>query len=208
MTIDLAEGHDAHREAMRVQMAEPYRTMLGHLRHEVGHYYWQVIVRGHRPGAGTSSPAGSRRCSVSARSSATSRPTTARPCSGTTRRGRRRTGPGGTSAAYATAHPWEDWAETFAHYLHIRDTLQTAAAYGMVVTGPDDPGPAAADLVALPTEDAGAHATIHAIVGTWLPLTYALNAVNRSMGKGDLYPFVLTPPVIAKLGFVHELVAG
>jgi hypothetical protein len=99
-------------------------------------------------------------------------------------------------STYATAHPWEDWAESFAHYLHIRDTLQTAAAYGMQVHGP---------VESTPREDPSGFAEI---IDTWLPLTYALNAVNRSMGKDDLYPFVLSQTVLAKLEFVHDLVTG
>jgi hypothetical protein len=90
-------------------------------------------------------------------------------------------------------HPWEDWAETFAHYLHIRDTLETAHAYGVKA------------LSAAPPSDP-ARTPIDALLAEWLPLTYALNALNRSMGSGDLYPFVLAPRVIAKLGFVHDLV--
>ena len=105
-------------------------------------------------------------------------------------------------STYATAHPWEDWAETFAHYLHIRDTLQTAAAYGMLGARPA-PRPPPTALAAAPREDPKGFAEI---VDTWLPLTYALNAVNRSMGKDDLYPFVLSEPVLAKLEFVHDLV--
>ena len=122
VTIDLAEGDDPHREALRVQLAEPYRTLLGHLRHEIGHWYWTVLVqddpepfralfgddRADYAAAlerhyGGSPPAGWEETAVS---------------------------------TYATAHPWEDWAETFAHYLHIRDTLDTAAAFGLVVHGP------------------------------------------------------------------------
>ena len=93
--------------------------------------------------------------------------------------------------------------ESFAHYLHIRDTAQTAAAYGLVVEGPDAVAPAAAPLQAVPRERP---TTFDEIVATWLPLTYALNAVNRSMGAADLYPFVLVPTVLAKLRFVHDLV--
>ena len=103
-------------------------------------------------------------------------------------------------STYATAHPWEDWAESFAHYLHIRDTLQTAAAYGMQVHGPGAV-PRARRLGRTSTGSP-------TIVDTWLPLTYALNAVNRSMGKDDLYPFVLSAAVLAKLEFVHDLVTG
>jgi hypothetical protein len=96
-------------------------------------------------------------------------------------------------------HPWEDWAETFAHYLHLRDMLQTAGAYGLSVHG-DPPVGAAAPAV----RDTG----IEDLVAAWLPLSYGLNAVNRSMGKDDLYPFVLTPAVIAKLGAVHAAVTS
>jgi hypothetical protein len=107
-------------------------------------------------------------------------------------------------STYATAHPWEDWAESFAHYLHIRDTEQTAAAYGLVVEGPGGAAaPPEAPLEAVPSEQPS---SFDEIVGTWLPLTYALNAVNRSMGANDLYPFVLAPTVLGKLRFVHDLV--
>ena len=103
-------------------------------------------------------------------------------------------------SAYATAHPWEDWAETFAHYLHIRDTLQTAASFGMLVVGPGG----APDLMAAPSPEP--EDRFEDILDDWLPLTYALNAVSRSMGRDDLYPFVLSEAVIAKLTFVHRLV--
>jgi hypothetical protein len=107
-------------------------------------------------------------------------------------------------SAYAAAHPWEDWAETWAHYLHIRDTLQTAASYGVIVTGPRsqagmfDPE-LEPHLMAVPRDTPD---SLDEILGEWLPLTYALNAINRSMGKDDLYPFVLSPRVIEKLRFV------
>jgi hypothetical protein len=97
-------------------------------------------------------------------------------------------------SAYAAAHPWEDWAETFAHYLHIRDTLETASAFGLT---------SAAKLDADPDPDNG---SFDEIVEDWLPLSYALNAVNRSMGRDDLYPFTLAPTVIDKLAFLHDRV--
>jgi len=199
VTIDLAEGEDAHREAMRVELAEPYRTLLGHLRHETGHYYWNVLVDG--PGA-----------AAGALDRFRARFGDERADYGQALAQHYAQGPTGGwgehyVSAYAAAHPWEDWAETFAHYLHIRDTLQTAAAYGMVVTGPGAIVRDAAALVAVPREPAPAD-TIEALVTTWLPLTYALNAVNRSLGKDDLYPFLLSPEVIGKLGLVHELVGA
>ena len=94
-------------------------------------------------------------------------------------------------SAYATMHPWEDWAETFAQLLHLRDALQTAEAYGLGVRGTVPP-PAGAPVAAL--------------VEAWLPLSYALNALNRSLGQDDLYPYVLTATVIEKLGFIDALV--
>jgi len=191
VTIDLAEGDDAHREAMRVQLAEPYRTMLGHLRHETGHWYWTVLVEPN-PDRFRELFGDERADYAEALAQHYSAPA-----------------PAGWEESYvseyATAHPWEDWAESFAHYLHIRDTLQTAAAYGMVVRGPDAAAPSDAPLDAAPRADPGGFAEI---VATWLPLTYALNAVNRSMGKDDLYPFVLSGRVLTKLGFVHDLVMG
>ena len=179
VTIDLAEGDDAHREALRVQLAEPYRTMLGHLRHETGHYYWTVLVE----------PSPSRFRELFGDERADYAEALQRHYSSPAPVGWEQE----YVSTYATAHPWEDWAESFAHYLHIRDTLQTAAAYEMQVRD------------ATPRDDPGAFAEI---IDTWLPLTYALNAVNRSMGKDDLYPFVLSPVVLAKLEFVHDLVTG
>ena len=204
VTIDLAEGHDAHREARRVELSEPYRTLLGHVRHEVGHYYWVVIVEGNGlvPAGGPVLDAfrelfGDERADYA---EALQRHYAAGP----------RAGWNDTHvSAYATAHPWEDWAETFAHYLHIRDTLQTAGAYGMIVTGPDAPVSDAGDLVAVPNEyDLSAPRPFQQVMDTWLPLTYALNAVNRSMGSDDLYPFVISPAVVRKLAFVHDVIGA
>ena len=92
-------------------------------------------------------------------------------------------------SAYATMHPWEDFAETFAHVLHITDALDTAHAFGLVV----DPNVAVRRFSDV-------------VVGTWMPLAIALNQLNRSLGEGDLYPFVLAPAVIDKLEWVNALV--
>lgn len=204
VTIDLAEGYDPHREAMRVQMGEAYRTLLGHVRHEVGHYYFQVLVEGHAPGRDEPEHRWHfRRLFGDEREDygqALERHYASGPPEGWHET---------HVSAYATAHPWEDWAETFAHYLHIADTMQTASAYGMIVTGPEVPvgRELAGSLIALPWDDATEVSRIRHLIASWLPLTYALNAVNRSMGKEDLYPFLLTEPVIAKLGFVHDLIS-
>jgi hypothetical protein len=192
VTIDLAESDDPHREQVRQEMGEAYRTMLGHLRHETGHYYWPVLVE--RPGPPGRIEAfrelfGDERADYAAALD----------------RHYRDGAPAGWGeryvSAYATMHPWEDWAETFAHYLHIRDTLETAGAHGVRIEVPER------ELSAAPASVNGG-APFRAVLDQWLPLTYALNAVNRAMGRDDLYPFVLSPPVVDKLARVHDLVTG
>jgi hypothetical protein len=182
ITLDVAESDDAHREALREKLGEPYRTVLGHFRHEVGHYYWPLLV----PEGGARERCrelfGDEREDYVA---ALERHYENGPPADWSKR---------FVSAYATMHPWEDWAETFAHYLHIWDTLQTAGAYGVNVRGAQDPTPDGGDFRGL-LED-------------WLPLTYALNALSRSMGRDDLYPFVLAAPVVDKLAFVQEQVTA
>ncbi len=185
ITIDLAETDDPTREQVRQDMGEAYRTMLGHLRHETGHWYWYELVST----PGLSEPFrelfGDERASYS---DALDRHYAAGAPSNWSE---------SYVSAYATMHPWEDFAETFAHYLHIRDTLQTAASYDMRI---DVQGLSADPEVEVDDEP------FRDILADWLPLTYALNAVNRSMGSGDLYPFVLSPEVVRKLTWVHHRV--
>jgi hypothetical protein len=178
ITLDLAESDDAHRERMRIEMGEPYRTVLGHLRHEIGHYYWPILADDDDKRARARELFGDDTADYQA---ALQRHYEQGPPADWEQE---------YVSAYATMHPMEDWAETFAHYLHIRDTLQTADAYEVRVDGQPAPG------------DDG----MPAMLDAWLPLARALNALNRSMGRDDLYPFVLAPPVMAKLAMVHELV--
>jgi hypothetical protein len=187
ITLDLSESDDSHRERVRRELGEPYRTVLGHLRHEIGHYYWPILVV--EPGRveGFRALFGDERADYAQALAEHYRP-----------------GPAAEwgdayVSWYATMHPSEDWAETFANYLHIRDTLQTADAFGIRMSGPG------ASVLAEANPDAGTGG-FEPLLDEWLPLSYALNAVNRSMGKPDLYPFVLSPGVVEKLGFVHELV--
>jgi hypothetical protein len=192
ITIDLAESDDAQRERRRSELAEPYRTVIGHFRHEVGHYYWaKLIDRSDTLGAWRELFGNERLDYQAALDHHYEQ---------------------GSSAnwsehyvsSYATMHPWEDWAETFAHYLHIRDTLQTAGAYGLIVAGPPrQPDPA---LVSAPGASDPERESFTAVLADWLPMTYALNAINRSMGQADLYPFTLAPDVVDKLAFAHETV--
>jgi hypothetical protein len=196
ITIDLAESDDARREQRRTELGEPYRTVLGHLRHELGHYFQPLLVDGDGDWGACRELFGDERVDYG---EALERHYESGPPADWPER---------FVSAYATMHPWEDWAETFAHYLHIRDTLQTAAEYGVAVDGPravaDTRG---RELKSTPRPDAAEHG-FDEVLGEWLPLTYALNAVNRSMGREDLYPFTLAQPVIDKLRFVHEHVVA
>lgn len=179
ITIDLAESDAAHREKVRAQLAEPYRTMLGHFRHEIGHYYEWQLVQGEELIERCRELFGDERESYA---DALAR--------------HYEEGPPAEWAdsyisTYATMHPFEDFAETFAHYLHICDTVESASEYGLVTVAPVTAFSTFRDVVA----------------GVWVPLSIALNVINRSMGRDDLYPFVIPAPVLDKLDFVASLPA-
>jgi hypothetical protein len=179
ITIDLAESDAAYREKVRARLGEPYRTMLGHLRHEIGHYYEWQLVRGDRMA----------RCTelfgdeTQSYADAIERHYSEGPPEGWQK---------SFISTYATMHPFEDFAETWAHYLHICDTIETAGEYGLTAVGPIKVFRDFRDVV----------------TGVWGPLTIALNMINRSMGKDDLYPFVIPRPVLDKLAFVASLRPG
>lgn len=188
VTIALIEADDAAREERRSQMGEAYRTLLGHFRHEVGHYYWDILVR--------DNPAALQACRTLF---GDERADYAEAMQQHYLTGAPEGWENQFVSAYATMHPWEDWAETWAHYLHMVDTLETAAALGLRV----DAGSA---LAAHVESDPYGSQNAAELIGTWVPLTLALNSLNRSMGQNDLYPFSLSADVQAKLSFVHDLV--
>jgi hypothetical protein len=189
ITLDLSESDDVHREFVRQQLGEPYRTVLGHLRHEIGHYYWQLlVVEGGRQDAFRSLFGDERRSYQESRERHYASVLDG-DWSGT------------HVSQYATMHPWEDWAETFAHYLHIDAGLATATGIGLSIGEPAR----SAGAAAWATRE---HITIGAMVQEWLGLTIALNAMARSIGQPDLYPFVLSPNVVEKLDFVHCAIAS
>jgi len=194
ITLDLAEADPEHREHLRLQLSEPYRTLLGHFRHEIGHYYWSILVNGSDVLEACRVLFGDERedyaLAVKRRYGAPA--------------ALDRTWSGTHISRYATMHPFENWAETFAHYLHILDTLQTADSFGLGASTMSEQRR---------YRRTGAHATrpdgTHSfgdVVDKWLELSYALNQINRSMGHDDLYPFVLAPNVIRKLAFVDHMV--
>ena len=192
ITLDLAEADPVAREQRRTQLHEPYRTLLGHMRHEVGHYFQPLLA-----------PEGSEALERCRALMGDERADYAQAIERHYEEGPPADWAGRFVSAYATMHPWEDWADTFAHYLHIRDVLQTAVAYGVTVSGPTV---AAADAAPLYSYPGAAGGDIRALLEAWLPLTYALNAISRSIGDDDLYPFVLAPKAIEKLALIDELV--
>lgn len=177
ITINVAEADDAARERTRDQMNEPYRTLVGHFRHESGHYYWERLVRDSAWLEPYRQRFGDERADYAA--------------------AMRNYHEHGSSenwresyiSAYACAHPWEDWAETWAHYLHMIDTLETAVSFSVAA-------PAAEQL------------DFEQRLGEWMKLTILMNALNRSMGIQDAYPFVLSPSATDKLRFVHRVITN
>ena len=192
ITINLAEADDAEREKQRGEMDEPYRTLLGHFRHEVAHYYWDRLVRDQEPIDEFRSIFGDERADYGK----------------ALKRHHLEGAPQDWSvsfvSAYASSHPWEDFAETWAHYFHIVDTLETARAFGVRTR------PRASSSEALEaTVDFDPYAAeIDRLIDAWLPLTFAFNSINRSMGLSDLYPFVLGAPTMLKLTYIYNKIYG
>ncbi len=193
ITINIAEADDIEREQAKQSMHEVYRTLLGHFRHEVGHYYWDRLID-HSPNLEAFRRVfGDERADYG---EALNKHYAQGPPPGWQQ---------DYISAYATSHPWEDWAETWAHYLHILDTLQTAYAFG-VRLNPLDAGPDQGLHAAI--EDPYQQADFRQIMAMWLPLTFALNSLNRSMGQPDPYPFIINPAVVDKLAFIHRVAGG
>lgn len=174
VTIDASEADLPMREQRREMLGEPYRTMLGHMRHETGHYMWDRLAA--LPGFSDAfrGKFGDERGDY-----------------GEALKRHYAEGPpenwgDAFISTYATAHPWEDWAEIFAHYLHMMDGLETARG--------------APDQLALRAEDSK---DIEAAINDWIEISLFMNLMNRSLGHEDSYPFVLNPPVREKLVFVH-----
>ena len=191
ITLALIEADDAERERRRTLMREPYRTLLGHFRHEVGHYYWDKLIRDGGMLQECRAMFGDDEADYREALKLHYR------------QGAPEDWQENFVSTYATTHAWEDFAETWAHYLHIIDTLETAGAFGV-------------EIHPTVTDEAVFHADLHLepydagnfgrLVDAWLPLTFAMNSMNRSMGLNDLYPFILSAPVIDKLSFIHDLV--
>ncbi|MES1173631.1 MAG: putative zinc-binding metallopeptidase [Myxococcales bacterium] len=189
VTINLKEADAPSREKTRVTLGERYRTLLGHFRHESGHYYWDRLIKDGPQLEAYRALFGNEQEDYA---EAVKRHYAAP----------RQDWTDDFVSSYATMHPWEDWAETWAHYLHILDTLETAQSFGLALK-PEAVGGASSELVSARRVHLE---NFEALIAAWVPLTVAVNSLNRSMGLPDLYPFVLGDRVIKKLSFVHEVV--
>jgi hypothetical protein len=186
ITLNLIEADDVQRERMRTRLGEPYRTLLGHFRHEVGHYYFSRLIEDTPEVENFRKLFGDERISYEDAKS-------------------KHYGEGGSGwstdyvSAYATMHPWEDFAETFAHLMHIIDALATLDGFGMRMTKwswrEEDPS----------VDFDPYHADTGLLVAEWGPFSFAENAINRSMGQADLYPFTLSKQIVAKLDYINRL---
>jgi hypothetical protein len=191
ITISVAEADDAEREQRRIQLHEPYRTLLGHFRHEVGHYYWERLIRDSSRLNSFRSLFGDETADYA--SALARHYETGAPADWQQR----------FVSAYASSHPWEDWAETWAHYLHLADTLETARDCGLMLSPRRSHEPALAPSASVET----IASPFSRLMDDWFALTYILNNLNRGMGLPDGYPFILSAPAISKLLLVHDLIA-
>lgn len=171
ITLNIGEADPATREQTRLNLNERFRTLIGHFRHELGHFYWEQQVAG--------GPALERFRELFGDEREDYQTSLNNHYSGATQKSPEHI------SVYASSHPWEDWAETFAHYLHLRDALETAQQFGF------------SPLTEFEFEVG---------IQEWIRLSVAFNEINRSMGIPDLYPFALTPQVVDKLRFVDSLV--
>lgn len=189
ITLNVAEAESDVREKMRREMGEKYRTMVGHFRHEIGHYYWNVLIRGTERLEGFRKLFGDETADYG------------KSIERYYAQGAPEDWQDRYISEYASSHPWEDWAETWGNYLHILDTLEAARDAGLILREACRTADAAEPVADLDTAE-----TFEDLIQAWLPLTFALNNINRSLGHADVYPFLLSAAAIEKLKFVHEVV--
>lgn len=189
ITINAIESDPVQRERSKIALAEPYRTLLGHFRHESGHYYWDLLVRNSLLIEPFRALFGDERADYG---------------EALTRHYEHGPQEGWESAfvsGYATMHPWEDWAETWAHYLHMVDLINTARVWQLRVGALED-FPIAEQM----PDQQPLSAEFVGMVREWTPLTLVANSLNRSLGHADAYPFALPYLALRKIQFVHDVI--
>jgi len=193
ITINIAEADDVHREKERALQKEPYRTLLGHFRHEIGHYFWDILISNGPHLDAFRRAFGDERADYQ---KALERHYSVGPPIGWEQN---------FITAYATMHPWEDWAESWAHYLHMVDALETAGAAGLALRPKRSDEPR---MQPPPDPLNPHHRDFDAMIESWVSLTYVLNNLNRGLGLPDSYPFILSNAAIDKLRFIHTTIDG
>lgn len=193
ITILLKEADPAIREKIREELGEPYRTLIGHLRHEVGHYFWERLV------------AFDDELLTQFRSLfGDERENYSDALQKHYKNGAPENWQDSYISRYAASHSWEDWAETWAHYLHIMDMVETAHFFKLKA----DPIQASNEMQVLAAPDPYGMDYFSKIIDFCIPLSFAVNSLNRSMGLPDVYPFVITSTVIEKMTFIHKLMVS
>jgi hypothetical protein len=190
ITLNIEEADEAARVRNKLDLGEKYRTLLGHFRHEIGHYYWEVLIENQPVLQQFREMFGDEQKDY------------AQALQTYYQTGAPVDWMNNFISPYATAHPWEDWAETWAHYFHLMDTVETAYASGIGINSGEVK---LLDLQSKINKDPYTMQDFDTIMKMWIPLTFAINSLNRSMGHDDFYPFVISQPVINKLAFIHRV---
>jgi hypothetical protein len=188
ITLNIDEADEGERIRHKLDLGEKYRTLLGHFRHEIGHYYWEVLIKDSSQLQKFRQLFGDEQQDYGEALDTYYK--TATPTNWNDH----------FISPYATSHPWEDWAESWAHYMHMMDTLETAWSFGVGIKRPG--------VVTAIADDPYATKDFNKLVNEWFPLTFAVNNLNRSMGYADFYPFIIAPPVVEKLEFIHDVCKG
>lgn len=191
ITLLISEADPVVREQTKKDMSERYRTLLGHFRHEVGHYFWDRLV------CDNPSVLQEFRVLFGDETQSYSNALSNYYANGPQANWQNR-----FISKYASSHPWEDWAETWSHYLHLTDILETAYNFGIQT---DPKIPTFENLKMEASFDPYTETNFKSFMDTGIPLLYTLNSMNRSMGVNDLYPFIISGPVKGKFEFIHNL---
>jgi hypothetical protein len=191
ITINVAEANDVYRERQRSEQHEPYRTLLGHFRHEIGHYYWDRLISNSPRQTDFRRVFGDE--TIDYQQSLTRHYNSGPPTNWEE----------DYISAYASTHPWEDWAESWAHVLHMIDALETARSVGLLIQPRRHDEPSLATSV---QQVKNGQVPFNELIQAWLPLTYVLNNLTRGLGLADGYPFVLSARVVEKLRFVYDTI--
>jgi len=190
ITLNIAEADSPFREKTRLSLGESYRTVLGHFRHEIGHYYCERLVLDSPFVEPFRELFGDERASYDEALAVHYRD------------GAPADWPSKYVSAYATMHPHEDWAECWAHYLHMVDTLETARSFGISMRSNVATGEQRLEVATRRLD----FDNFEQLSRAWVPITIALNSLNRSMGMRDLYPFVIPELALKKIAFIHEVI--